>query len=309
VIRPGALRPTNALHAASHPRLNALTEPAQGIDRFPGAATGHRHAQPGEAANQTSTNWAGYAATGGTYQTVTASWIEPSVTCTSDGIVAFWVGLDGWGSSTVEQTGTGVDCSSGSPQQFAWWETYPANSVQEYDDPVSAGDQLTSTVTAEPGGVYNLVLTDTTKGWTETNPVHVTGATNASAEVVAEAVSSGNTITPLPDFHDVAFTGSTIDGGSLQASGAVPVDMTDDAGNPIAETQNTDAAGDFQVDYTGPTSGVLAPATTKLAKSAPAPASAAATAFASRTPQPPMFVLPAQFPPATKSDSGLHLAK
>ncbi|WP_212521655.1 G1 family glutamic endopeptidase [Actinospica acidithermotolerans] len=197
-----------------------------------------------------STNWAGYAATGHTYTSVASNWTEPSVTCTSKGIVGFWVGLDGLNSSTVEQTGTGVDCSNGTPQQFAWWETYPANSVQVYNVPVSAGDQMSSSVVAQAHGGYVLALTDWTAGWRVENPVSLPAGKDASAEIIAEAVSAGNQITTLPDFGQVEFTGSTIDTASLQAAGAQPIDMTDAHNNLIAATTEADPDGDFDVDYT-----------------------------------------------------------
>jgi Peptidase A4 family len=207
----------------------------------------------GAAVNQTSTNWSGYAATSGGYTAVSSSWTEPSVSsCTSNGIVAFWIGLDGWGSGTVEQDGTGVDCSSGSPEQFAWWETYPENDIQEYGNYVAGGDSMTSTVTYEGGDEYDMVLTDDTQGWTENNPVAgPSGAQNASAEVIAEAVTANGSVTELPDFGQVDFTGSTIDGDSLQEQGAQPIDMVDDGGDVIASTGTADSNGDFSVAYTG----------------------------------------------------------
>lgn len=230
------------------------------------------HARRG--ANRTSTNWAGYAATGGSFTTVGASWVEPDVTCTSTGIVAFWVGLDGWGSDTVEQDGTGVDCTHGTPRHFAWWETYPVNSIQQYSDPVAVGDHLSSTVTAQAGGVYELVLTDATQGWTERNLAHLAGAADASAEIVAEAVTAGDNVTPLPDFHSAAFTGATVDGVAAPAAGAVPVDMTDQFGARIAQTQRADTAGDFQVDYTGSTLGQTVSRTPRTTKTSSRPSAA-----------------------------------
>ena len=249
-----------AARAAGRPWHDAVTEPARGINRFStlprGGGGGSRDGGAGgapaqTAAHQTSSNWAGYAATGAVYTSVTASWVQPSVTCTTRGVIAFWVGLDGWGSDSVEQAGTGVDCSGGSPQQFAWWETYPANSIQRFADTISAGDHVTSTVTSEAGSVYDLVLTDATKGWTERKSVVASGAHNASAEVVAEAVTSGGAITPLPDFHAVDFTASQIDGKAPQADGAEAIDLADDYGELLAQTSALDAAGDFEVDYTG----------------------------------------------------------
>jgi hypothetical protein len=122
------------------PRLPGATSvPARGLQSLGALTRKHK-------ANPRSTNWAGYAVTGATYTSVASNWVEPEVACTSDGIVGFWIGLDGWGSRSVEQDGTGVDCSNGSPQQFAWWETYPENSIQVYGAPVAAGDRMSSEV-------------------------------------------------------------------------------------------------------------------------------------------------------------------
>lgn len=242
-----------AATASADAVTGAVTTTAAAVARPALGHSNHRTRPPGKTASVTSTNWAGYVAAGaGPYTSVSASWTEPTVTCNTNGIVAFWVGLDGYGSSTVEQDGTGVDCTHGSPQAFAWWETYPANAIQQYRDPVSPGDHLSSTVTSEPGGLYDLVLTDSTRGWTERQQAHLAGANDASAEIVAEAVSTDRGITALPDFHTLGFTGARIDGASLQAVGAMPVDMTDSSGSSvIAVTQPADSAGDFQVRYTG----------------------------------------------------------
>lgn len=87
------------------------------------------------------------------------------------------------------------------------------------------------------------------------------GATDASAEVIAEAVSAGSSVTPLPDFGSVQFTGSTVDHGPLQAAGAQGMDMTDIDGAVIATTGADDASGDFTVTYgSGTAAGVSATA-------------------------------------------------
>ena len=73
-----------------------------------------------------STNWSGYAATG-SFTSVSAHWTEPTGHCTSaTRYSSFWVGLDGFNSTTVEQTGSEVDCSGGSPVYYSWYEMYPA---------------------------------------------------------------------------------------------------------------------------------------------------------------------------------------
>lgn len=237
-----------ATHATHRLAPGTVSVPAQRLSHFSHLLQTRRPTPSGHTANQTSTNWAGYAAQNSTFTTVTSSWTEPSVSCNAGGIVAFWIGLDGYGSNSVEQDGTGVDCSGGSPEAFAWWETYPANSIQSYSDAVAPGDRLTSTITDVGGGEYQMALTDQSQGWSENHTVSASGS-DASAEVIAEAVTSGSSVTPLPDFGSVSFTGSTFNGGSMQASGAVAIDMTDSSGNVIASTGADDGAGDFTVSY------------------------------------------------------------
>ncbi|HEX3588118.1 MAG TPA: G1 family glutamic endopeptidase [Pseudonocardiaceae bacterium] len=197
-------------------------------------------------------NWSGYVAPTGPHTTVTSTWVQPEVTCTSNGLASFWVGLDGWNDKTVEQTGTGVDCRSGSPVYDAWWQTFPTNSQQTYTDvTVAPGDTITATVTATAGS-YVLALADQTQGWSKsTKAAAPAGATNANAEVVTEAASLNNATTVLPDFGTTSFTGSSIDGGSLQAASAQPVTMVNQALSAIATTTTADATGDFDVHYAG----------------------------------------------------------
>ena len=74
----------------------------------------------------TSLNWAGYSATGGSFTSVTATWTQPAVKArTTDTYAAFWVGLDGDGSDTVEQIGTMGYTVDGSAYYVAWYEMYP----------------------------------------------------------------------------------------------------------------------------------------------------------------------------------------
>jgi hypothetical protein len=163
-----------------------------------------------------STNWSGYATSGATFTSVSASWVQPAGTCTSKSTYsAFWIGLDGYKSQTVEQTGSEVDCHSGSPVYDAWYEMYPGASV-EFSNSVLAGDHFTASVTAT-GTVFTLKLTDTTEGWTRTEHKTLKSAKKSSAEVIAEApcCTSGGAILPLTDFGTVSFTNAEVDGSPI----------------------------------------------------------------------------------------------
>ena len=118
----------------------------------------------------TSTNWSGYAATGGNgaFTSVTTTFTQPAVTCTSgDQYSSFWVGLDGYNSNRVEQTGTEADCVGRTAEYSAWYEMYPRYPVT-YGNTVQPGDVITESVTFSGASTYTMTITDSTEGWTKT---------------------------------------------------------------------------------------------------------------------------------------------
>lgn len=173
--------------------------------------------------NEDGGNWSGYAAQGSGFSSVTSQWTEPSVSCNStDDLFAPWVGIDGYGSATVEQTGVATDCSSGSPEYAGWYEMYPAAPVY-YSNAVAAGDHITATVTRS-GVNYTLTLSDDTRGWTKTTNQTLT-ATNASVEVIIESPTAA-----YPNFGAVNFSNSLVDGSTLGATGPVALDASNSSG-------------------------------------------------------------------------------
>src|SRR5436190_838448 len=62
-----------------------------------GSASAVPNARGGIRHQAESTNWSGYAATTGTYTSVSASWTEPTGTCSGSAkYSSFWVGLHPW---------------------------------------------------------------------------------------------------------------------------------------------------------------------------------------------------------------------
>jgi len=195
----------------------------------------------------TSTNWSGYAAFGGSnaFTSVTASWVQPAVDCSSGATTysSFWVGLDGYNTSTVEQLGTEADCSGGHARYSSWWETYPRPS---YSAPVTVtpGHRYTASVTAGSKGTFTLKLVDNTTPQTFTTTQKASSAKRASAEVVAEAPWSGSVL-PLANFGTVSFTGATANGpttGIGTFPNVDPITMLNPAGMKATPTGFTDAA-------------------------------------------------------------------
>ena len=161
----------------------------------------------------TSTNWSGYAAYGaaGSFSSVTASWTQPAVSCTAENrYSSYWVGLDGYNTSTVEQLGTEGDCINGAPRYYAWYEMYPKRSAL-ISLTVTPGRSYTASVVAGSRGSFVLQLTDVTNRISFTTPQRLNNAAGASAEAVVEAPSNGKVL-PLANFGTASFTGVTVNG-------------------------------------------------------------------------------------------------
>jgi hypothetical protein len=157
-------------------------------------------------------NWGGYAATGSGFSSVSATWTEANATCNStNDLYAPWVGIDGYGSSTVEQTGVATDCSSGRPVHQAWYEMYPKSpvylSLSSY--PVSAGNVIHASVTYAGSRRYTLTLTNSSRGWTFSTTQSIS-AQRTSAEVIIESPTGA-----YPNFGTLNFSSATINGKSL----------------------------------------------------------------------------------------------
>ena len=76
----------------------------------------------------TSTNWSGYAVSGAadSVSKVAGTWTVPTVSTSTNGYSAVWVGIDGYSSSSVEQIGTGKEVYGGKASYYAWYEMYPS---------------------------------------------------------------------------------------------------------------------------------------------------------------------------------------
>ena len=202
------------------------------------------------AANTTveSTNWSGYAATGnnGHFTSVSSSWVQPTAHCAfGDQYSAFWVGLDGYSSSTVEQTGSEADCIGRTAEYSAWYEFYPAYPVY-FNHKVKPGDHFTGSVTYG-SGQFTVTLTDSSEPWTQTVSQAVPGAVRSSAEVIAEApccTGSGNPL-PLTNFGTVSFNSAMVNGAGLCQSTPVEIIIPAVGVSQISNCEN------FSVAYLG----------------------------------------------------------
>jgi hypothetical protein len=236
LVRPGAAW-----------RISANVQPdARAIAPVPGTAPSG--VQPGSPAtvSSLSSNWSGYAATGGTFTSVTGSWIVPTVAPTSAGADATWVGIGGLSSRDLIQAGTQATVSgSGSVHYQAWIEMLPASS-QPVPLSVTAGDAVSVTIAQKGATEWLIAMKNDTTSDTYSITVQYSSS-NSSAEWVQEAPSTARGQVPLDQFGTLQFTGGSAvrDGRSLSlaALGARAITMVNGAGQAVAEPSTLGSDG------------------------------------------------------------------
>jgi hypothetical protein len=223
-LAAGALAASAPAAAASHPArptIHPIRPAMHGT-----APTAVR----GRSVNAQSLNWSGYAAHGKTYKKISASWVQPTAHCTSQNTFSsFWVGLDGFNSQTVEQTGTEADCIGGHARYFGWFEMFPAFPVN-FSNTVRPADHFTASVTFNGSGHYTLVLKNITRGWSHTVHKTLNSGKNSSAEVIAEAPSSSSGVLPLTNFGTVHFSNAKVNGSAIGSFSPTKIIMVNNSG-------------------------------------------------------------------------------
>jgi Peptidase A4 family len=147
---------------------------------------------------------------------------SPGTTCSDNENTWYdnsdWVGIDGFVSQTVEQTGTSSDCYYGQAYYYAWYEFYPANSVAITSIDVHAGDTMTAAVNCVPAApssptypsaTCTTTITDARTHQSYTSPAtFVPGALTDSAEWIAESAYYEGFLA-LTQTNPVQFSGAT----------------------------------------------------------------------------------------------------
>jgi hypothetical protein len=153
-------------------------------------------------------NWGGYAVTGTAFTNATGSWKVPTVDCAAspNAWVVFWVGIDGYSSSTVEQTGTLTWCDHKTPVYYAWYEFFPSASVEITSIAISPGDVINADVSYSTStSEFTTTITDVTTGASFNTSQAVSGAARSSAEWIVEAPTLVTGYSNLGDFGKAYF--------------------------------------------------------------------------------------------------------
>ena len=191
------------------------------------------HLRGGISHQAESTNWSGYAATTGTYTSVSASWtarrhLQPRRPVRR---------VLGRPRRLHQQLGR-ADRQRGRLRRAAPRSTTPGTRctrTPRRTTPTRSGpgDHFNASVTYTGNNSFSLYIADTTQGWSHTTTASLAGAARSSAEVIVEApccTASGG-ILPLTNFGTVNIAGSTANGAALgNAGGVTQIIMIDNAG-------------------------------------------------------------------------------
>jgi hypothetical protein len=155
--------------------------------------------------------------------------------------VSQWVGIGGYGDSTLIQLGAmEIVSTSGSASYLVWYELYPAG-AQEIPRGVKPGDIITAPLqcaaACSPNAeqTWQLSLSDQTAGWSWTQSFQYQSSM-ASAEWITEA--PGWPTLPLADYTQATFDPVEANGLnpnlSLSANGVIMEDPFGETSNPSA---------------------------------------------------------------------------
>jgi autotransporter-associated beta strand protein len=214
-----------------------------------------------------SSNWSGYFASvpsGDAFSDISSTWVIPALKAPSSGTTysADWVGFDGVTDSTVEQCGTLSDITShGRTTYYAWYEFYPANSVEITSLTVHPGDTINAEVIYEAAQsttgnyAYYFDVSDQTTGKSFTDTLFTSSNdARSSAEWIDEAPTVGNRQSTLANFGSVAFSNdvAALDGGSDEALGTLSYNNIEMVQNNavVATPTLVNSGGEaFTIDY------------------------------------------------------------
>lgn len=217
---------------------------------------------------EASYNWSGYAAVGGTYTSVSGSWVVPEVHPTGDPLAAdaTWVGIGGVITDDLIQVGTqGLVDSEGNTRYEAWYELLPAPSVP-LPVAVAPGDSITAAVTLVGDDRWHIFLINNTTGRSHAMVVRYNSSLS-SAEWVEErpSLAHNGAFLPLAQFDSVHFTeGRVVESGvskTIAEAGAEPLRMMSLRGEPLAHPTVLHESGD---SFSVARMGAQAPAPARL---------------------------------------------
>ncbi|MDQ3809285.1 MAG: G1 family endopeptidase [Chloroflexota bacterium] len=179
----------------------------------------------------TSSNWAGYAARGGSFTSVSGTWVVPEIPLDAPfGADAAWVGIGGLRTRDLIQAGTHQLVSgSGSVVYQAWVEKLPEVS-RTVPLAVLPGDTVSASIDLQAPDTWLITLTNHSTGQSLVRTEHYESSLS-SAEWIQEAPFARRRVLPLSEFGSITFTaGSAVRDGvpmTIADLGARPISLID----------------------------------------------------------------------------------
>jgi Peptidase A4 family len=154
-------------------------------------------------------NWSGYAQSTthrGTFKAVRDFWRVPTVNTSASGnqYSSDWVGIGGFGDSTLVQCGTEGDNIGGTAKYDAWTEIIPAPEVVISGLVIKPGDRMKGVVKQTASGSWKITVTDLTTGKSGGRTVKYKSS-GKSAEAIHERPEVGGSLAPLAITSNATF--------------------------------------------------------------------------------------------------------
>ena len=199
--------------------------------------------------------WSGYITAGGGFSRVTATWTEPAIQAKEGGTaVAFWAGLAGTNTKTVQQIGTeAISEGRGGAVHDAWFEMYPRPPVEISPNRLSivAGDVLTATVASLGHRRYRLQLVNRTTGRAFSTVQRARSDDASRGAIIVE--SQGPRGPVLAHFAPTHFRSCAFDGHPVDYWNVLKLDITNVTGGwETATSELGDDGASFTVERQSP---------------------------------------------------------
>lgn len=185
--------------------------------------------------------WSGYVEESGPDTRITGTFTVPSLTAPriAGTNLSEWVGLDGYGNSSLIQAGVDEYPDASAPGGFdvmPWWEIVPAPETPiALATPVRPGDSLTVVIGQLSGTGWQITLTDNTTGHSFST-VQTYSGPGATAEWIVEAPTDGSTgrAYPLAAYSPTTFSAVSDNGPNSLETGLAIVQNGADISSPSA---------------------------------------------------------------------------
>jgi hypothetical protein len=204
------------IHIPATATLPPVPPPAGSTGGTPSTTTTTTTSPGGTFDPLTTSQWAGYFEAPGAVNSVSATWVVPTLVCpeSETTLSSTWIGVGGFTGGTLLQVGMYDNCLGGTAVQGAFAEEFPGSTVS-FQIGISAGDSISVAVSLGPSGWQTTVAdltTDQSVTWDWSGY-----AGGDSAGWMAEAYGAPGGV-PMSDFGSEQLSAFSVNG----APAAIP---------------------------------------------------------------------------------------